>query len=59
MVNSSLYGPEVSANSLTKTKDKVKLSSKQLLIRLIELSKLVERNANNLQIVLMATDFGI
>ena len=59
MISSSLYGAEVCVNAMTKSKDKVKLSSKQLLIRLVELSKLVEKNANNQQILSMATDFGI
>jgi len=36
MINSSLYGPEICTIALTKSKEKVKLSSKQLLSRLIE-----------------------
>lgn len=35
MVNSALYGPEVCSVALTKSKEKVKLSSKQLLSRLV------------------------
>ncbi len=44
---------------MTKTKEKVKLSSKQLLSRIIEVQKIVEKNPNNQQIIMMATDFAI
>jgi hypothetical protein len=44
---------------MVKSKEKVKLSSKQLLSRLIEVQKIVERNGNNQQIIIMASDFAI
>jgi hypothetical protein len=44
---------------MVKSKEKVKLSSKQLLSRLIEVQKIVERNGSNHQIMVMASDFAI
>ena len=60
MVNSSLYGPEVCSSALVKSKEKTKLSSKQILVRLAEQSKIMDNyGSSNNHVVSLTADFGI